>query len=395
MKTKQILLAFVCLGCAFCLLNSCSKNLELVPSLEDESSTEIQLKNGILVFPSRIVLSEVLGGKEDVQMNQFVEVFASQKDMMDEVMQAELEYIAYLDTLKIEAFEKVSQHSRVYNDYLQQGIIKQFFYNDNTYSYDLNLADAFYAKVVNKEGFFAVGDTIFQITPRYKKIWIGGDLNNCNLLDSYTESNEIENIFVIDYTQKETILPSVGLSRTNFPITIKDQNIGMYVSPNVKYTGNLLRFIFVFYDKTTPIFARKSYLRDTYCRVVCQELIDNAWVYIPKRYDYDFTVTIVKDNVENDFYISGSNTGENDYYAVYTMYQMMAAGRDPLEYDGEYYQIKKFDCMIYYVELFGTAQVAVVPGISMRPGMTIPFDYSYQYHSDATAIGWLNEIIPE
>ena len=63
MKTKQILLAFVCLGCAFCLLNSCSKNLELIPSPVDDNSIEIQLKNGMLVFPSRMVLSKVLSGK--------------------------------------------------------------------------------------------------------------------------------------------------------------------------------------------------------------------------------------------------------------------------------------------------------------------------------------------
>ena len=387
MKTKQILLAFVCLGCAFCLLNSCSKNLELIPSPVDDNSIEIQLKNGMLVFPSRLVLSKVLSGKEDVQMNQFVEIFTSQKDLMDEVVQAEQEYMTYLDTLKEVVFETASEHSGVYDDYLQRGIIKKVFYGDGTSSYDLNLAEPLYAKVINRDGYFAIKDTIFQITPRYKKIWLGGDLNNYMLLNSYTKSSESENIFVVDYSQKITATSDVGESRTNFPITIRDQNVGMYVLPDPVISENA-RLAFIFYDRTTPIFAKKSYLRDTYCRVICQKRKrdTNEYGYELQLYNYSFFVYVLIDGVENMFGIEGSATGYNDYYTVYTMYQMMVAGHEPFEFDGEYYQISKFDCRYYWEKWEKITEEHPVPGklatatvgIFMEQGATTPFKYYFK-----------------
>lgn len=401
MKTKQMISVLICMCCTFFLFISCSKDLDVLEPADKGGVTEIQLKNGMLVFPNSESVSNVLSSKESLRMNQFVEPFTSQKDIMDEIVKAETEHYDRVDSLKEEELEKVDVHSRLYYECLDQGIIRKVYYDDGSSSYDLNLSAPLYAKILNREGYFAVGDTIYQITSRYKKIWVGGDVDNYKLLDNYTETNETENVYVIDYMDKSSQEINSGLSRTDFPILIRDQNVGMYVSPLQDYTGTLLRFVCIFYDKTTPIFARKSYLRDTYGRLVCQEQRtvgkDKVWSYVTQIFDYDFMVYIMKDGVEVDFGGVGTTTGYNEYFAIYTMYQMVATGRDAQEFDGEYYQISRFNCFFHYVKLFGGVEVYVKPGISMvhSEGGATPFRYSYPYHGVVSGIGWLTEVLPE
>ena len=395
----------MCMCCTFFLFISCSKDLDVLEPADKGGMTEIQLKNGMLVFPNGEALGKVLSGKENVQLNQFVERFTSQKDMMDAIIKAEQENMAHLDTLEGEALEIADKHSELYYKCLESGLIRQEFYSDGSSSYNLNLAVPLYSKIVNKEGYFAVGDTIYQVTSKYKKVWIGGDLNNYKLLDTYTETDEAKNICVIDYTQKATGISNSGLSRTNFPISINDQNVGMYIFPDTQISNNL-RLAFIFYDRTTPIFARKSYLRDTYCRVICQRPIKGSkpvqYGYSPEVYDYSFGVYILIDGVEKRIISDGTGTGSNDYYAVYTMYQMIAAGHDPQEFDGEYYQISRFDCKYYWVKqgegaLSGTIASAIV-GLYMEQGPTVLFKYYFQPYQGDGHVGngyWLNEIIPD
>lgn len=144
------------------LLFACSKDYKEFTEM-DNSMKNIQIKNGMLVFPNHKILENVINGKESPYAD-YVSEFKSQQQMFEDVVAAESKQMDYLDTLSGVFLEKALKHSVLYETALKEGLIKEVLYSDGTSSYDYNLAVPYYSSVINKDGFFAVQDTLYQIT---------------------------------------------------------------------------------------------------------------------------------------------------------------------------------------------------------------------------------------
>ena len=182
----------------FCLLGgailfACSKDYEDVKV--DPSIENIQIRNGMLVFSNHEVLKKVINGGKYLYAG-YVNQFKSQQRMFEDIIIAESKQMDYLDTLSGESLEKAPKHSPLYELALKERLIKEVFFSDGTSSYDYNLAVPYYSSVINKDGFFAVQDTLYQITENYVKVWIGADLKKIDILAKATNSDTEKNIFI-------------------------------------------------------------------------------------------------------------------------------------------------------------------------------------------------------
>ena len=185
----------------FCLLGgvmffACSKDYKGLVEV-DNSIENIQIKNGMLVFPNHEVLENVINEKESLSVD-YVNGFRSQQQMFEEVVAAESKQMNYLDSLSGEALRVAPKHTALYEDALKNGLIKKVFYNDGTSIYDYNLAVPYYAPVLNTEGFFAVRDTLYQVTKDYVKIWMGADIYKKETLSNCVVSDKGKNILTIE-----------------------------------------------------------------------------------------------------------------------------------------------------------------------------------------------------
>ena len=95
-----------------------------------------------------------------------------------------------------------------YRELLKTNFIKETNLDDGTQLYQLNLCMPTYSNVLNEDGFFAIGDTIYQITPNQYKIWKNGDINNYQELIEITETDLSKiSMFIILMIRKMQLKP--------------------------------------------------------------------------------------------------------------------------------------------------------------------------------------------
>ena len=140
---------FYLLGSA--MFFACSENYEGLVEV-DNSIENIQIKNGMLVFPNHETLENVINGKESLCVD-CVNEFKSQRQMFEDVVAAESKQMDYLDSLSGEALRIAPKHTPLYEMALKDGLIKEVVYADGTSIYDYTLIIPYYARVVNKGGF--------------------------------------------------------------------------------------------------------------------------------------------------------------------------------------------------------------------------------------------------
>ncbi|WP_059026863.1 hypothetical protein [Gabonibacter massiliensis] len=378
----------------FCIL-SCSDNINEIKPQDNKAQNEVQLKNGMLIISNYKVLEAIINGKQSINYDPFIMTFRSQRDVMDEIIEAESGQIDYLRTLNEVDLEKAIKHSKLYYKYLKEDFIKEVFYNDGSTSYDLNLATPYYAKVLNEKWYFAVGDTIYQVTPKYLKIWIGGDINRYTELNNYTSSDESRRIFVTDYSQKDTSIEE-PLARTTYPITFYNITKGVYgISPYNE------RVVVIFYDKTNLLIAQHGYTRETYCRAIGQEPIPgtNSYSFKVINYSYNFMFGTQTAGVNDSFQQRGDALGYDDYYTVYLPYKMVVAGKTILESTDEFPYLSWFECIIYRitrVDESSTFQLRVAFRGERQTPTSGPFFYTFVNGSSVPPVdgGILEELIP-
>lgn len=333
---------------AFFFLIGCGKeNFQTAP--ETPATIEhLEVKNGMLVFTGQKDLQDFLNKKKTAVIPT---TFLSQQNILDQIVEAENVSNATATDTPV--------HSELYLKHLKEGFIKPVKYSDGTESYNLNSSVPHYAPVANKDGFFAVGDTIYQITPTLLKTWEKGDINNYKKLDQYTETNEAEGIYVINYSEKNSLN-----TRTTYPITYIDQKVGVQVLDIKETPGTLVktirRYMIIYYDNTRPIFATQSYQRSTYMRVIGQEQVGNTNTYKYISFNYDCWAQFKTTNDTEIWEMTSSNTGYDDWYSIYIPYKMMISGKDPAYTDsGEYHYVTEFGLGILSytapnVQFFGT-----------------------------------------
>ncbi len=194
------------------ILNSCS-NDDIMSVKPTEVQKEVKAINNILIFGNDAQLNktliELLDKSIEEQKQWGVEKgFTSMQTIFNDIVQDEEDLDNYYSSLS-EAEQnsldktKIDPHSKLYYKYLDRGVIKKVISpEDQSESYDINLADPSLSLICNEKGAFAVGDTIFQITSEYIKYWTNGDFNNLDIL--YNATGETDQIKLI--VKKQSVL---------------------------------------------------------------------------------------------------------------------------------------------------------------------------------------------
>lgn len=381
----------------FCLLGgvmffACSKDYKGLVEV-DNSIENIQIKNGMLVFPNHEVLENVINEKESLSVD-YVNGFRSQQQMFEEVVAAESKQMNYLDSLSGEALRVAPKHTALYEDALKNGLIKKVFYNDGTSIYDYNLAVPYYAPVLNTEGFFAVRDTLYQVTKDYVKIWMGADIYKKETLSNCVVSDKGKNILVFDYRNDKDYDSQNLLSRSGemFPAAPANMEQGILhplytgIGPDVFCN---VRFTFLYIDKIG--LALPKYSRNMYLHFTAQKRVNGTseFAYMNDcSYSILLSLKTQKDDIVSDTYsIKASGMRSNVWLTVYMPFKALIEGQSPLVTDEPY------TCVLYaqpffYVEYNNNQSVASAGFTMTRNSILSSFDYNI---AGGTYTRWLTE----
>lgn len=337
----KILINIIMIKIAFCLiftsfmlgLISCSQEV-----LNDEVNLlpdEICCKNDLLVLSDEAQLREILSCKSVVPENLN---FVSLQDVFNEIVDKEYVYGMSLECLSEERLNEIDLHCAFYRKMLQKEVIKEVKYSDGTELYQLNLCFPNYAKVLNEDGFFAIKDTIFQVTPEKFKVWKGGNINDYLSLSRVEKTDESRGIYVYESEPKV-------VTKSLFPLHSIDQKVAFAGNYNPKCT-NLdedieSRIVLTFYDITK--LKLPGYTRETYIRVSNQKQISKLFRFVETSfYMWAWFYTYVE-GVEQEpmeFYVEG--TASDVWYTIYFPYQFLEEGKTIQSATDKYWNIKRY-----------------------------------------------------
>lgn len=281
-----------------------------------------------MVLKNCQILSNVLNGKIDVANPSFT----SQQDIIDKLMEVEREHAICLRELSDEEYDQAEKHSSFYNELLKKKFIRVQKFTDNSELYSLNLLSPNYGKVLNKEGFFAIRDTIYQITSDNIKMWIKGDINNYDYLNEIKTTDASKNIYVFENTSELNLLTK------SIPVINRADQTVAYCD----YNANRLRRIVVsFYDETTLNIPQEGYNRNVFVRFSNQEKLDRRnFVFTSGPYAMDAQFEFIDPIPIMHFVVNG--TSADVWYTVYFKYQFLNRGKDTqlITTKEDYYSLK-------------------------------------------------------
>lgn len=331
MRRNLLLIIFVCTAM---IMVSCSEdNMNGLPDNSGES-TELRCIDNLLVFPDNVSLQKALSVHAS---NGLKESFVSQQNIFDLLVEKEYQRALYLKGLSDEEYDKVDRHCDYYRELLEKQFIKEAGYTDGSQLYQLNLCLPTYAKVLNAEGFFAVNDTIYQVTANQFKIWKGGDIENYRVLNEVSETDASRGIYVYDYSATGTGVKT----RSLFPLYNVDQEVA-YWSAVDPYDNPIRRSILTFYDKT--VLALPGYKRDIYIRVSYQKKVDGrnySFVSASFQLRASFKVYVDKQPAPQ-IMLNANGTSADIWYTVYFPYEMLMEGKQSQVADDRYWNITNF-----------------------------------------------------
>lgn len=169
---KLVLLGMV--ATVLTIFNGCQKD-ELVSQLADEQSQtvvkpDVYGKNGFLVFSDSRKVSQTLNSlakmSEEERKNwEKSHFFVSQQTIFHNIVDAEIQLDAPYENISAEELKNVKQpplHSDVYYKFLNKGIIREYTESDGTELYDYSTCAPYLSAILDENGIFVVGDTMFQ-----------------------------------------------------------------------------------------------------------------------------------------------------------------------------------------------------------------------------------------
>lgn len=333
---RRITFLFFVLSCII----ACTENNEFLPQNEEsekDQSTLITVKNGMLVFPNDSVFALAITGGIDLP---FQMDFISQNDIFTQIM---VEEEIHADRLLEQGIEPTeNDHSELYLEKLKSGFIKIIKYSDGSELYDLNLFKPQYAKILNEQGFYAIGKNIYQITANSIKIWVNGDINNYQLLAKANNSEESKGIYIVtpDKENIQTRLTPFKASNLNF--------IVKYTAPT-----NIRTYAKVF-DQTVldmSVIPPVSYKRESYIHIATQKKSGSSWNYYTD-FAHQFSFRIYIEDAQGNFLeyarVENTTTGGNIYYNMilvpewYNIFQVSSLANSG-EYTTDYVYLGRFD----------------------------------------------------
>lgn len=204
-KEMKKLILFAMTVAVLGIFNACEKSDDLIDKRIDAQSQktvkpDVYSKNGFLIFLNQKSMEETLNTLEGMseEERRFWEKennFTSQMSMFHDIIIAELKLDEPYENLSEEELKNVELpplHSDAYYNSLQKGFIKKIHYSDGTELYDYSTCAPFLTSILNEDGIFVIGDTMYQFTQYATKTWSDCDINNKNKLISTNSS--IDNI---------------------------------------------------------------------------------------------------------------------------------------------------------------------------------------------------------
>ncbi len=303
--------------CILLGIYSCSEKKYYDIEPEEE---QITLQNNMLVFPSQEVLNKVLMNKQELPAVPFL----SQKVLFDQIIDAEYKHASSMQNISKKQSEKSTRHSTLYEQALKESFIKETLYQDSSILYDLNVANPSYAKILNKDGFYAIKDTIYQLTSHQLKAW-----KNCKNLN---DTNKLQPEILNEYSLK-------NITRGLFPLKSVDQAVAYYNTSGLNYVN---RAIVSLYDRTS--LAIPNVNRELFVRVSFQRKVNGNYIYMSFPYSMEFGACIqTEPNGEQKRMILYANgTGGNDWYTVYLEYEFLSNGKTIQTYTTDYFYLVDF-----------------------------------------------------
>jgi hypothetical protein len=165
----------------------------------------VKVKNGILIFTTIETYEEnfpFIANMSAEQSESWEKSLGlvSQRNIFNQIVKAEYEYLAgpYEDKSpdELKRIAAPKGHTVIYNKYLQQGLIRIQRDASGEETYVPAVLIASYLPIINEQGYFIVGDTIYQIKNNLIKEMRGVDFSKLSLLDKATSDDSVSKIKV-------------------------------------------------------------------------------------------------------------------------------------------------------------------------------------------------------
>ncbi|HEX8140030.1 MAG TPA: hypothetical protein VF544_20885 [Pyrinomonadaceae bacterium] len=188
----------------------------------------VTASSGILVFDSLATYERAYPiilnmSAEQAQAWEKSVGFVSQRNLFNQIVEAEYQYLAApyeeLSTEELKGMSPPSGHTDIYEKYLRLGIIKTERDEHGEETYTCAIPIGAYLPVINEQGFFVVGNTIYQIKGNLIKEMLGLDFSKLAALDEATEDDGGGRIRVQRVAENPRLTDAQAASGCSFPRT--------------------------------------------------------------------------------------------------------------------------------------------------------------------------------
>ncbi len=240
--------------------------------------------NGFLVFDSYssfIATVDGIANLNDKERKKWESNigFSSQRSIVNSLIEQEIIHDSNLEARynsgEISEINDSDLHSEAYFQALDKGIIRIIDEGTQDEYWDYAIFDRGYIDFINEDGFYAIGDTLYQITSNYLKAMKPADFGNPQILMN-AEEQDLENNIVFIKSKSMFKSTSPGLIETDW----EEEGTGKKGDKRIKLGINLSVRMYVYGIEEFQFY------HDAY--VQCQERnwLRN-WKYVSTTIDVD------------------------------------------------------------------------------------------------------------
>ncbi len=190
--------------------NNREANIEAVENVENYDNLtvadmpQLEVREGVLFFEDKnqflkvISIIELMTVTDRANWEKKIG-FLSQARIFEQIIEAELEHDAPYENLSETEIKNIKimppLHSDLYYTYLKSNLINETNQGTDEEFYELSLFNPCVAHIVNTDGIYMIGNSIFQITDISEKILENGDISMIDKLKLATKTNENIKVF--------------------------------------------------------------------------------------------------------------------------------------------------------------------------------------------------------
>jgi hypothetical protein len=197
--------------------------------------TGVTAKNGILAFDSLETYEKsypIIFSMSAEQSQSWEKSlgFVSQRNIFNQIVEAEYEYLlAPYENKSNEELKRMAPpagHTDIYYKYLQSGLIRiqRDASGEETYTSAIPIGG--YLPIVNEQGYFIVGDTIYQVKKDLIKEMTGFEFSKISTLDKASSESAAGKIKVLRVVENSPAESSKAAASCSYPLDSGWQTIG-------------------------------------------------------------------------------------------------------------------------------------------------------------------------